>query len=158
VDSQPNRGTTFRVLFPSTEVRPDEPSAEGRPAKAWRGSGTVLVVDDDEELRGITRWMLESSGFVVVAARDGLRGVQVFRERPHEIRAVILDLTMPKMGGEEAFHEIRRVRPDVPILLSSGYSETDASRRLATEKATRFIQKPYDRDDLIERLRDLLRS
>jgi CheY-like chemotaxis protein len=150
------RGSVFRVLFPSTGQMPEGREPDARPRSDWCGSGVVLVVEDDRDVRGIAKWMLESVGFGVLGAENGRRGLELFRKRADEIRAIVLDLTMPEMSGEEAFREIRRLRPDVPILMSSGYSERDVAARLVATNHTGFIQKPYERSQLIEKVRELL--
>jgi PAS domain S-box-containing protein len=158
VDSRPGQGTSFRVLFPSQgETAREEPTIPPT-TDGWRGHGTALVVDDEEDVREVLRWMLESTGFSVLTAEDGRTGVDLFRQRFSDITVVLLDMTMPKMGGEEAFYEIRRVRPEVPILFSSGYGERDATRRLTDEKFTGFVKKPYERSGLVEKLREVLQS
>jgi signal transduction histidine kinase/ActR/RegA family two-component response regulator len=156
VESAPGVGSSFRVLLPSSGAAAQEDHESGAATDAWQASGTVLVVDDDDDVREVIRWMTESAGFSVITAVDGRQGVELFRERKDEIRAVLLDLTMPQMGGEEAFREIRRIRPDARIVLSSGYSAKSVARRLAGENFTAFIQKPYEEDQLVQKLREVL--
>jgi CheY-like chemotaxis protein len=156
VDSAPGQGTTFRVLFPSAGAVAEQEDVPVPMESTWRGSGTVLVVDDEEEVRDVTRWMLESAGFSVLTAQDGVEGVDLFRSNKEGIDAVLLDLAMPGMGGEEALHEMRRLRPDIRILLISGYGERAVTGRLADEQSTSFIQKPYGRTQLTEKLCALL--
>lgn len=156
VDSEPGQGATFRVLLPLTE-RPAEGSAdasEGR--ERWRGSGTILVVDDEPPVLTVARMILERAGFTVIAAEDGRRAVEVFREHADRIVAVLLDVTMPEASGEEAFWAMRRIQSDVPILLASGYTEEDVSGRLAVDGAAAFIHKPYHPSWLIGKLREMI--
>ncbi|MBI2880217.1 MAG: response regulator [Candidatus Tectomicrobia bacterium] len=156
--SEPGRGTTFRVLFPCSEQAGEEPPGRPRIARGLQGRGTILVVDDEDSVRTVSRMMLEKCGFTVLTARDGKEGVDLFREYSDNIAAVILDLTMPQMDGEEAFHEIRRIRPDARVMLSSGYPEEDASYRFAGKGLAGFIQKPYGPMLLIEKLEELLQD
>jgi signal transduction histidine kinase len=156
VESTPGSGSVFQVLLPRASKAAPEDHVE-RPARGeWRASGKILVVDDDDDVRDVIQWMAESAGFLVLAARNGREGVELFREYKDEIAAVLLDLTMPEMGGEEAFREIRGIRPDARIVLSSGYSAKSVARRLAQKRFTGFIQKPYEEADLIEKLREVL--
>src|SRR5262249_19902094 len=121
VYTEPGRGSTFKVLLPCAEG-PAEAPAPAPPAPApaaWRGAGTVLVADDEETVRVIAARMLEAMGFRVVLACDGRECVQKFRADPSGFRLVLLDLTMPHLDGEEAFRELRQIRPDVRVLLMS---------------------------------------
>ena len=114
------------------------------------------MVDDEEMIRDTARMILEAVGFEVLLAADGREAVEVFRERGHEIRVVLLDMTMPHMGGEEAFSELRRIRDDVRVILSSGYNEQEATNRFAGKGLAGFIQKPYPPMKLAEILRAIL--
>lgn len=157
VHSLPGRGTTIRVYFRATERRRED---AGRPTKdhrdGWRGRGSVLVVDDEESVRTVAKSMLESSGFSVLTANDGLSGIEMFRAHRDEIVAVLLDMTMPRMGGAEALPELLRTKPGVPVLITSGYSEQEATRRFTDKGVAGFIQKPYRLDDLVEKLREIM--
>jgi PAS domain S-box-containing protein len=157
VYSEPGRGTTIRVLLPAidggVESR-DESRARARPAAGT--AGVVLVVDDEEGVRNVTRRILERAGFTVLTANDGRDGVDLFRTRPSEIRLVVLDVTMPRMGGEEAFHELRRIRADVPVILASGFSEQEATSRFAGKGLAGFLEKPFGPQTLLEKVRETL--
>ena len=155
VTSEPGSGTTFRVLFPAAEdaAVPTDPDREAAP---WKGSGTVLLVDDEPAVRNVGKAMLEAIGFSVLLATDGREAVDAFRDRADEIACIILDLTMPRMGGEEAFVELRRIRPGARIAISTGYSEEDTTRRFAGERPPAYIQKPYRLAGLSQVLRELL--
>jgi PAS domain S-box-containing protein len=156
VYSEPGHGSSIKVLFPASSrtaesVPVSPPSAEG-----WTGTGTVLVVDDEDSVRTLARNVLESAGFTVVLAAHGREALDLFRLRGEEIVAVVLDLTMPEMGGEETFRELRRIRTDVPVLLSSGYNEQDVTSRFAGKGLAAFVQKPYRPEDLLGKLREVL--
>jgi len=155
LDSEPGRGTTFRVLFPAAE-RPADPIEKKAASRGeWRGTGTVLVVDDDPDVRELSEIMLRRLGFDVLTAQDGLDGVDTFRKHAESIRVVLLDLTMPGMGGEEAMGEIQRIRPDQPVVLMSGYNEEFAASRFSGRIAG-FLQKPFSPEDLGDTFRSLL--
>ncbi len=159
VYSEPGRGSTFKILLPRYGDGQDPHRAEP-PARAnadrLAGPATVLLVDDDEAVRSVAAMMLEEQGFEVVAAADGAEGVERFRNRADEIQVVILDLTMPGLSGEEAFREIRRIRPDVPVILTSGYNENDVTTRFAGKGVAGFIQKPFRTAELMEVLAQAL--
>jgi two-component system cell cycle sensor histidine kinase/response regulator CckA len=120
----------------------------------WRGTGTVLVVDDEDQVRRLVTTMAERLGFETLAAADGQEAVEVFREHADSITCVLLDLTMPRMDGGEACLEIQRIRRDVAIVLSSGYEETDLFERFDGYDMAGFIQKPYK----LAKLREILKS
>ena len=113
----------------------------------------MLVVDDEEIVRSLAKRMVEVAGFSVLTANDGEEAVRLYREHQNEIACVLLDLTMPKMDGEEAFRAIRQISPGVRVILSSGYSEESATGRFSGLGLAGFIQKPYQLDTMIATLR-----
>lgn len=149
VYSSPGKGTTFKVFFPATEAKPLGPAPE---VLSFRGEGLALVIDDDQGVREAASRLLEFFGFRVVQAVDGRHGTEVFRQHADEVRVVLLDMTMPEMNGEETFRELRRIRPDVPVILSSGYNEIEATRRFTAKGLAGFLQKPFTPKELIQRL------
>ena len=156
VESEPGRGTTFRLLFPCVAGSRATPEAKGTRPLEWRGSGTILIVDDEEAVRELLEEVIPRYGMSVVTAKDGREAVERFREHASEIAAVLLDLTLPEVGGVEAFLGIRRIRPDARVILSSGYSEVDFADRLAGQEVNGFLHKPYQPEELIEKLRQAL--
>ncbi len=159
IDSRPSHGTRIRVYFPAApqaaavldETSPPVPARE--PAR-----GTVLVVDDEELVRLVASEMLEDAGFEVLTAPDGIDGVGVVEQRGEEIDAVILDVTMPGMSGEEAFEQMRRLRRGLPILLASGYSEEETVQRFAGKDIAGFVHKPFRAETFVDILRQALPS
>ncbi len=135
-----------------TDERPGEQAC----APVWKGSGCVLFVDDEESILSMGRRMLERGGYSVLTAADGLEAVQVFQRHKDEIRLVVLDMTMPRMDGEACFGELRRLAPNVKIILTSGYSEQDVIARF--KGLTSFMQKPYTSAELLPRIRELLNA
>jgi PAS domain S-box-containing protein len=148
LQTAPGEGTCFTVLLPVSEA-PAAPAPEPRRMRVARGAGTVLVVDDESVVRDVARRALEHNGYDVLTAVDGRAAIEQVRERP-EIRAVVLDLAMPEMGGDTAAVEIRSLRPQLPIVLCSGYAERDAAQRCASPNYSAFLQKPYTARALIE--------
>lgn len=146
-------GTTFTLYFPlkSGEVTSGT-SEDGSPIASRRA---VLVVDDEETVRSVAKKMLERLGLEVVLANDGSEALEVFRSNPQRFDLVLLDLTMPNMGGEECLTELRKLRPEMPTILSSGYTEPKSLTGLG-EGHTRFLQKPYDTDQLTAEVRAML--
>ena len=139
--STEGEGTTFKVYLPmAAEAGEVRPVATLEPI---RGGGTVLIVDDEEDVRVAARFMLEHLGFQVIEASDGRAGVALFREYHSELCCVLLDMTMPEMNGEEVFRAVRVIDGDVPVVLSSGYNEVEATRRFTGKGLAGFLQKPY---------------
>jgi CheY-like chemotaxis protein len=110
----------------------------------WRGSGTVLVVEDEETVRTTVEKILIALGFVVVLAEDGQDGVVKFTRDAFRFRLVLLDLTMPKLDGVQVYSEIRRLNATIPVLLMSGYSEQQVRARFTGNELSGFLQKPFD--------------
>ncbi len=143
--STPGGGTTFRVMLPaSASVVPL--STRPLPLALARGSGRVLLVDDEEAVRGVARRVLERCGFDVVEATSGEDALARYQEQPEGVAAVVLDLTMPGLGGEATFRELRRLRPDLPVVLSSGYVPDEGS----TLAGIPFLAKPYRPTELVD--------
>jgi len=157
VTSSPGQGSTFRVLLPASALAVDAP---GRTAPAidadWRGHGCVLVVDDEQAVRQLARRMLERAGFDVLLASDGREALDVFRAHRTRISLVLLDLTMPSMDGEMTLRALRELDTAVPVLLSSGFSESEMAVRLAGCGLAGFVEKPYTRAELIRCVRAAL--
>ncbi len=147
VESEPGKGSTFTVLFPAS--RQNASGSEPVAAPDLHGHGTVLVIDDEQVVRSSASRGLEHYGYEVLTAEDGRRGVETIATHGDGISAVVLDLTMPVMSGEETLNRIRALRPNMPIVLSSGYNEAEAVRRFGSQTAV-FLQKPYTAAQLAE--------
>lgn len=152
VYSEQGKGSTFKVLFPAA-TGGAEGHAAARPDSCWTGHGTVLLAEDEETVRALGRRMLERMGFTVITAVDGRDCLRLFQEHADVLRLVLLDLTMPHLDGDEVFREIRRVRPDLPAVIASGYTEQEIRQRFAGKGIAGFIQKPYH----LNVLRDVIR-
>ncbi|VTR98969.1 hybrid sensor histidine kinase/response regulator [Tuwongella immobilis] len=158
VYSELNRGTTFKVLFPASQQPEQIDEYPNQDLELWGGSGTILLVDDEESIRALVQQMLTLMGFDVLVAADGLKAVEQFRAHADSIRLVLLDMTMPRMDGEETFRELRRIRPNVRAILSSGYNEQTATSRFAGKGLAGFIQKPYTLEQLTSEIRRVMES
>ncbi len=156
VHSTPEQGATFTVLFPIAELQDRSAVVDGAAHRASSGTGkTVLVVDDEQTVRVLAKIILGDGGYTVVCAEDGRQALEIVRERGDEIDAILLDLTMPHMDGVEAFQEIRKIRQDVPVVLSSGYNEQDATVRFAGRGLSGFLKKPYGIEELLLKINAL---
>jgi PAS domain S-box-containing protein len=152
--SEKGKGSTFTIYLPaSSDVPATDAAPEGPLA---RGTETVLVVDDDEMVREVTREMLETLGYTVVTARNGEEAVAVFRDRFASIDLVLLDIVMPKLDGNGAWEALKAIKPGVKILLTSGYSVDRHASRLLARGCSGFIQKPCDLRVLSQTVREAL--
>jgi PAS domain S-box-containing protein len=153
VYSELGRGTSFKILLPASG-RPTDLFNHGTQADDWQGSGTVLLVDDEETVRGIGAAMLRELGYSPITADDGQEAIRIFQETP-DITLVILDLTMPHMDGEQCFRELRRINPKVKVIISSGYNEQEVTQKFMGKGLAGFIQKPYKVSELKDTIRSL---
>jgi len=142
VYSIPGKGTTFKVLLPAAEGVPSPSVVEDRQADLM-GSGTILVIDDEPAVRQMATAALESYGYTVLLAQDGEAGVELFRRNAERVAAILLDMTMPVLSGQEAFRRIKAISPQARVIVSSGYNEVEAVRRFTAKGMADFIQKPY---------------
>jgi PAS domain S-box-containing protein len=146
------KGTVFQIFFPAAKSTL-ESAAQERAGKTLTGGGLVLLADDEPDVLESTADLLRMLGFDVETALDGTDALAAFEARPQGFRVALLDLTMPRMGGREAASRIQSSRPDLPILLTSGYAESEA---MAGARNMRFLRKPFLADELRDALADLL--
>jgi PAS domain S-box-containing protein len=152
VFSEEGWGTTFKILLPCAEGAADAATRAPALAASWRSEGRVLVIDDEETVRVIAARMLEACGFTTQLADNGRSGMEAFSAANGEFSFVMLDLTMPHMDGEQTFRAMLAQRPDVRVLLMSGFNEQDAIGRFAGQGLAGFIQKPFTLPALREKL------
>jgi PAS domain S-box-containing protein len=154
--SKEGEGTTCTVLLPLSTVpaAAKSPSTGSQPA----GGGRVLLADDEEDVRGVVHAMLETLGYEVIEARDGVEAVEIFQRRAAEIDLVILDLVMPRLTGEAALRQMRQIAPAVPAILVSGYDESGRIHEIVAAGFGGFLQKPFRRQDLGKKMREILRG
>jgi PAS domain S-box-containing protein len=158
IETDPGRGTRFRVMFPASGRRETSSAAAAAEIASWKAEGTVLVVDADEGVRDLVAETLERAGLRVLHAADAATAVELFERHADAIDLVILDRGLRAARGEELFDAIRRLRPAAPILLVSGYSEERAAAPLAGKELAGFLQKPFLPERLLERVRAALEA
>jgi PAS domain S-box-containing protein len=156
VESAVGRGTAFRVLLPAAGVRVERGVLPVLDTRPLGGTETILVVDDEEDVRALVARVLQAEGYRVYQAEDGQRAIEVLAQCKDEVDLVVLDLVMPRMDGVETFRRLREVKPDVRVLVSSGYSPDQEGRDLLEEGAAGFLQKPYDMDQVLRKVREVL--
>jgi CheY-like chemotaxis protein len=152
--SEPGCGSIFTIYFPSSQQipLPDLAAPIDAPTSALDSIAQlplVLVIDDEEAVRQTTTRILERGGYAALSAADGESGLALSRSLHQPIAAVLLDLTMPRVTGEQVFRDLRQDHPDLPILLMSGYAAEEMSARFTSETAARFIQKPFSAATLL---------
>ncbi len=161
VETQPGRGTTFYVLFPAQNNLKPETRAADQPSlrrRAVRGSGKVLVVDDEDMVRTMVRKMLEHAGYETLMASDGQEAIRIFENHADEIDLVILDMTMPGLDGVSTFRRLRQISQDIPVILASGYAENGMTDSLYREGLAGFIQKPFIPEALLNLMQTALKN
>jgi PAS domain S-box-containing protein len=152
VESDIGHGSSFRVFLPvSAEEIPRQPDRTTQPL-AREGSGTVLLVDDEEILRDMVEIMLTRLGYTVLAAKDGVEAMEMFAQHQDEIRCVLSDVTMPRMDGWQTLTALRRLSPGIPAIFSSGYDEAQVLSGDHPERPQAFLHKPYQIAELQEAL------
>ena len=156
-ESKPGEGTNFRIYLPlsgseTSGVRPRSPSA------AQAAHGTILLVDDETVVRNFGRAALQKAGYEVILAEDGGAAVELFHRFRDLIQLVVLDFAMPVMNGAEVFEHIRRISPVVPVILSSGFGEAEATEKFRSGRIASFLRKPYTAPQLAGAVKEALAS
>ena len=154
VESEMGAGTTFSIYIPAVDKVAEKTLEAEAPPEG--GPETILVVDDEDTIRMLVKDILEDIGYHVLAAADGLEALEIYRGKTAQIDLVILDMTMPVMGGRETFEKLKELNPDVRAILSTGYSEDDRARQMLAMGVKAFVQKPYRIDDLASAVRRIL--
>jgi len=142
VNSSPGKGTTFSIWLPATQ-HSNVAAFVVEPQRSSLGDGTILVIDDEEIIRKVTKAMLEQVGYTVLLAEDGKAAINTFARQPDQISLVLLDLTMPVISGQETLKGLKAIDSRVPVIVSSGYSSDDVADELKVQGAAAFIKKPY---------------
>jgi PAS domain S-box-containing protein len=154
VDSRPNKGTMFRIWFPLVRSREEEAAPEPRDTK--KGTETILVAEDDPGARMLIVDILRRYGYAPIEAVDGAEAVRLFIDNKEKINVVICDVVMPKMNGKEVYEEIKKVRPDIKVLFTSGYTRDVIIDKGVEDAAVDFITKPIKPGAFLNKVRDVL--
>ncbi len=158
VYSHPGTGTTFKVLFPAAKTG-EAIVPKSAPVHSLQATNElILVIDDEEIIRSTAKSMLEHYGYTVVLAENGKEGVELFRVLADKISAVLLDMAMPIMNGEETLRHLKTINPAIKVILSSGYNQVETIRRFTGKGLAGFIQKPYSSATLVGKIRSVLQE
>ncbi len=153
-DSEPGKGTTFRIYLPAQEPSADKPKEPVSEVKA--GKETILLAEDYDEVRFLLKEVLENSGYQVVEAADGEEAIQKFAGMPDEIDLAVLDVMMPKRNGKEVFDAIRLIKPDIRVLFASGYTGDVALLDDIQKSDAAFLSKPLKPETFLIKVREML--
>jgi CheY-like chemotaxis protein len=166
VESRPGEGTAFRLFFPVAAKINAALSSAATPAQgarrsadvtgAWPGAGLLLIADDEEAVRVVAKEILERQGFTILVAVDGREAIDLFEANSNKVAAALVDLTMPIINGQEVMEALRAQRPDLPIIITSGYSEQEIMERFHEAPPTAFIKKPYRSRELVMLMKKVL--
>jgi len=154
VFSKPGQGTRFEIYLPASAKT--VPLKEKAVEKFVEGRETVLLVDDEAMIVDVGSRMLQKLGYKVFTARDGIEAIEVFKKHQKKIDAIVLDMIMPRMGGGETYDRIKKIKPGVKVLLSSGYSINGQASEILKRGCNGFIQKPFNLQNLSQSLRTIL--
>jgi CheY-like chemotaxis protein len=154
VSSEPGQGSTIKVYLPRVEA--DEPAAE--PEQPLRGEETVLVVEDEDSVRELVRYILEEHGHAVLTARHGRDALMIAERYERPIDLLVTDVVMPEMGGGELVERLTARRPNLKVLYISGYTNDEVLRRGVQGAGTGFLHKPFSADTLMLRVREVLKA
>ncbi|MBA4366540.1 MAG: hypothetical protein C0403_02760 [Desulfobacterium sp.] len=156
VYSEPNKGTIFKIFLPASTKKMDQ--TEKTDYQLKKGNETILLIDDEYDFRDTGEEMLRIMGYEVITARNGRHATEIFSTMPDAIDLIILDMIMPVMGGGDAFNILKKIRPNVKIILSSGYTTDNEAAEILSRGCNNFIQKPFDIIELSIKVRETLDS
>jgi len=155
VYSEPGQGTSFKIYLPAVDATAERTTAAAT-TPAPRGTETVLLVEDAAAVRAVTKQMLERQGYTVLEAPDGEAGLRLAQRHRGVIHLLLTDVVMPRVGGRELAEHLVRVRPDVKVLYTSGYTDDSVVRHGILESGTPYLQKPFSPESLARKVRDVL--
>ncbi len=158
VESEPGRGSSFRVLFPAGQRAPVEDKASATDPLSWRASGTLLIADDDARVREVLRMMMLEVGFRVIEAENATKCLDMYRRHRGEVTMIMVDLMMPGGGGRAVVAGVRGQGDRIPIIVSSGYSEDSIGADLRDDPLVAFLEKPYELETLVRTMRRQLEA
>jgi CheY-like chemotaxis protein len=155
VYSEKDRGTTFRIYLPLIKAE-DSANEKKQAFEPARGTETILVIEDDDRVRQFTKTALEIFGYKIVEAVDGEDALRKFDEHRDDVQLILLDVIMPKKNGAEVYNEIKKIRPDIKVIFSSGYPGDVLTDKGIIKEKMNFLSKPISPHDLLSKVREVL--
>lgn len=153
--SEVGKGTTFKIYIPICE-RPAAHIENKIEGLASGGTETILVAEDEDMVRTVAQKVLETAGYTVLTAQDGVEAVEMMKENPDRVDMLLLDVVMPRMGGKQAYEQIAAIKPDIPVLFTSGYTENAVHTNFVVKEGIELLQKPYGAQQLLQTVRRIL--
>jgi CheY-like chemotaxis protein len=155
-ESEPGRGTVFKIYLPAVDAEADDAIVSSADEEAFAGSETVLVCEDEEVVRTLACRILERSGYTVLSAENGTRGLEVAEAHDGAIDILVTDVIMPEIDGVKLAETLRETRPDLNVLYISGYAPNTIANEVAISERAVFLEKPFSLRTLLERVREVL--
>ena len=152
IETKPGHGTAVTVLFPVASEELPEPVAETSAEPSPMQRGTVLVVEDEDAVRDMLLQALERHGYRVIGAADGVAGLDIIDERGEELAAALIDMMMPRRDGAEVVDHLNRTHPEIKVIVTSGYDEREATKRITSAGLAAFVKKPFRPPKLLDTL------
>lgn len=153
ISSKPGEGSTFRIYLPAEAKALSKETPRHISSTPWQGSGTILLVDDEPQLMQVAKLLLKALGFDVFEAANGREALELYRKNADYITMVVTDLGMPVMDGYELIRELKKLNPELPVIVSSGYGDVDVTSRIAAGDIAGFLGKPY----IFDKMREVLK-
>jgi CheY-like chemotaxis protein len=158
VYSEPGLGSTFKVYLPHVQSSDSEPAVGPSTARLPRGSETILLVDDDEGVRTVSRRILQRAGYTVLSAPDGVEAMRMVAESADRVDLLVTDVVMPGLGGRDLVTHVRERHPELRVLFVSGYTEEGVRKQGVLQPGTEFLEKPFTAERLAQKVREVLDS
>jgi CheY-like chemotaxis protein len=156
IDSELNKGTKVRIYLPMCHIPSSTPSESI--SDTMQGTGTVLVIEDDESVMDVTRAFLERAGYSILQAKTGREAVDIVKKYKGDIDSAILDIGLPDMGGEKVYAHLKEARPDLKVIVCSGYSSEGIAKEILSAGAQGFIQKPFSLKTISAKLNEIMKA
>ncbi len=156
VYSEIDRGSTITIYLPLVNEKPD--SDQGGSIRNFKGKGTILLVDDEDEVRDTSKDILIALGFTVFTSANGIEALEFYKNNKEQIDLVLLDLVMPKMGGYDCFLELKKITPDIRVLVISGFSADGEAQKILAQGALGFMQKPFNVAELSKSIKKAMKN
>jgi CheY-like chemotaxis protein len=158
VYSEPGVGTTFNVYLPELVNYDSQQEKEDESETLYFGTGSILIIDDELAMRNVFNKILRKCGYTPYLAEDGETGIRVFNEKRETLNLVILDISMPRISGDQVFNKLQEIDPAVPILLTSGFQQDKRVKRIETSRTAGFLQKPFSIFELSKTVYQILNN